>query len=212
MQFAQFVFFQTLLPIFLFQPLPIIILEPVSKRFLKTPLKLITAVLQLLTTDISRNLEFLHSRGTDAHRRTKKHCHPCHRHDNPVRNIWNKLSQTRYFLHSLHDMLNSIGWFKATVIQLYPMLMMLQTIKHEAHQLLYIDASLDSILSTWISKLMTTDSPIQSGEITILTLSEYHTRADDSKLTMISFASLSPITTSANFGLLFNCFLPCTII
>ena len=28
----------------------------------------------------------------------------------------------------------------------------------------------------------------------------------------ISFASLSPITTSANFGLPFNCFLPCTII
>ena len=28
----------------------------------------------------------------------------------------------------------------------------------------------------------------------------------------ISFASLSPITTSANFGLLLNCFLPCTII
>ena len=26
-----------------------------------------------------------------------------------------------------------------------------------------------------------------------------------------NFASLSPITTSANFGLLFNCFLPCTI-
>lgn len=28
----------------------------------------------------------------------------------------------------------------------------------------------------------------------------------------ISFASLSPIATSANFGLLLNCFLPCTII
>ena len=45
----------------LFQPLPIIILKPVSQRFLKAPLKLIAAVLQLLTTDISRNLESLSS-------------------------------------------------------------------------------------------------------------------------------------------------------
>ena len=36
----------------LFQPLPVIILEPVLQRFLETPLKLITAVLQLLTTQI----------------------------------------------------------------------------------------------------------------------------------------------------------------
>ena len=70
------------------------------------------------------------------------------------------------------------------------MLMMLQTIKHEAHQLLYIDTSLDGILSARISKLMTTDSPIQSGEVTILTLSEYHTRTNNSKLTMLSIAIL----------------------
>ena len=50
---------------------------------------------------------------------------------------------------------------------------------------------------------MTTDSPIQSGEITILTLSEYHTRTNDGKLTMISFASLSPITTSVVFHIVF---------
>ena len=79
-------------------------------------------------------------------------------------------------------------------------------------KLLYIDTSLDGILSARVSKLMTTDSPIQFGEVTILTLSEYHTRTNDGKLTMISFASLSPITTSANFGLQFNCFLLCTII
>ena len=54
-------------PLPLFQTLSVIILKPVSQRFLKTPLKLITAVLQLLTTDISRNLEFLHSRRTDTH-------------------------------------------------------------------------------------------------------------------------------------------------
>ena len=48
----------------LFQPLPVIILKPVSQRFLETPLKLIAAVLQLLTTDIRRNLEFLYSRRT----------------------------------------------------------------------------------------------------------------------------------------------------
>ena len=48
----------------LLQPLPVIILEPVSQRFLKAPLKLIAAVLQLLTTDIRRNLEFLYSRRT----------------------------------------------------------------------------------------------------------------------------------------------------
>ena len=64
----------------LFQIFPVIILEPVSQRFLKAPLKLITAILQLLTTDISRNLEFLHSRGTDTHWRTKKHGSSCHRH------------------------------------------------------------------------------------------------------------------------------------
>jgi hypothetical protein len=44
--------------------------NPVSKSFLEAPLKLITAVLQLLTTDISRNLELLHSRRTDTHWRT----------------------------------------------------------------------------------------------------------------------------------------------
>lgn len=70
-------------------------------------------------------------------------------------------------------MLNSISWFKATVIQLNPMLMMLQTIKHEANQLLNIDASLDGILSAWLSKLMTTDSPILSYE----TLSRRHNTA-----------------------------------
>lgn len=48
----------------LFQPLPVIILKPVSKRFFETPLKLIAAVLQLLTTDISRNLELLYFRRT----------------------------------------------------------------------------------------------------------------------------------------------------
>ena len=102
----------------LFQIFPVIILEPVSQRFLKAPLKLIAAVLQLLTTDISRNLEFLHSRRTDTHWRTKKHGSSSHRHDNPVRNIRNKLSQTSYLLHSLHNMLNGISRFKATVINL----------------------------------------------------------------------------------------------
>ena len=47
------------------------------------------------------------------------------------------------------------------------MLMMFQTIQHEANQFLYIDTSLDGMLSARVSKLMTTDSPIQSGEITI---------------------------------------------
>jgi hypothetical protein len=69
-------------------------------------------------------------------------------------------------------MLNSITRLEATVIQLNTMLMMLQTIKHEANQFLYIDTSLDGILSARVSKLMTTDSPIQSGEVTILTLSD----------------------------------------
>ena len=196
----------------LFQIFPVIILKPVSEGFLKAPLKLITAVLQLLTTDIRRNLEFLYSRRTDTHWRTKKHGSSSHRHDNPVRNIRYKLSQSSYLLHCLYYMLNSISRLEATVIQLNTMLMMLQSIQHEAHQFLYIDTSLDGILSAWVSKLMTTDSPIQSGEVTILTLSEYHTRTNDGKLTMISFASLSPITTSANFGLQFNCFLLCTII
>ena len=91
----------------LLQPLLVIILEPVSQRFLETPLKLITAVLQLLTTDIRRNLELLHSRRTDTHRRAKKHGSSCHKHDNPVRNIRYKLSQSCYLLHSLHDMLNT---------------------------------------------------------------------------------------------------------
>lgn len=159
-------------PLPLFQTFPVIILEPVSQRFLETPLKLITAVLQLLTTDISRNLEFLHSCRTDTHWRTKKHCHPCHRHDNPVRNIRHKLSQACNLLHCLHDVLNGISRFKATVIQLYTMLMMFQAIQHEANQFLYIDTSLDGILSARVSKLMTTDSPIQSGEVTILTLSD----------------------------------------
>ena len=103
----------------LFQIFPIIILEPVSKRFLEAPLKLITAVLQLLTTDISRNLEFLYSRRTDTHWRAKKHGSSCHRHDNPVRNIRNKLSQASYLLHSLHDMLNGISRLKTTVINLH---------------------------------------------------------------------------------------------
>ena len=57
-------------------------------------------------------------------------------------------------------------------------------------KLLYIDTSLDGILSARVSKLMTTDSPIQSGEITILTLSEYHTWADDGKLVMSSIIIL----------------------
>lgn len=48
----------------LYFPPPVIILKPVSKCFLKTPLKLTTAVIQLLTTDISRNLELLHLRRT----------------------------------------------------------------------------------------------------------------------------------------------------
>ena len=67
---------------------------------------------------------------------------------------------------------------------------MLQTIKHEAHQLLYIDTSLDGILSAMVSKLMTTDSPIQSGKVTILTLSEYHTWTNNSELTMSRIAIL----------------------
>ena len=96
----------------LFQPLPVIILKPVSQCFLKAPLKLITAVLQLLATDISRNLEFLNSRRTDTHWRAKKHGCSCHRHDNPVRNIRNKLSQASYLLHSLYDMLNGISRLK----------------------------------------------------------------------------------------------------
>ena len=121
----------------LFQPLPVVILEPVSKRFLEAPLKLIAAVLQLLTTDISRNLEFLHSRRTDTHWRAKKHGSSCHRHDNPVRNIRNKLSQTCNLLHCLHNMLDSIRRFEATVIQLHTILMMFQAIQHEAKQLLY---------------------------------------------------------------------------
>ena len=156
----------------LFQPLPVIILKPVSKRFLEAPLKLITTVLQLLTTDISRNLEFLYSCRTDTHWRAKKHGSSCHRHDNPVRNIRHKLSQSSYLLHSLNNMLNSISRFEATVIQLNTMFMMFQAIQHEANQFLYIDTSLDGILSARVSKLMTTDSPIQSGEVTILTLSD----------------------------------------
>lgn len=52
-------------PLPLLQIFPVIILKPVSQRFLEAPLKLITAVLQLLTTNISRNLELLHSRWTD---------------------------------------------------------------------------------------------------------------------------------------------------
>ena len=106
-------------PLPLFQIFPIIILKPVSKSFLETPLKLITTVLQLLTTDIGRNLEFLHSRRTDTHWRTKKHGSSCHRHDNPVRNIRNKLSQSSYLLHSLNNMLNSISRLEATVINLH---------------------------------------------------------------------------------------------
>ena len=78
-------------------------------------------------------------------------------------------------------MLNGISWFKATVVQLYTMFMMFQAIQHVANQFLYIDASLDGILSAWVSKLMTTDCPIQSGEVTILTPSEYHTRANNGK-------------------------------
>ena len=85
----------------LFQPLPVIIFKPVSKRFFKAPLKLITAVLQLLATDISRNLELLHSCRTDTHWRAKKHGSPCHRHDNPVRNIRHKLSQSSNLLQLL---------------------------------------------------------------------------------------------------------------
>ena len=82
-------------------------------------------------------------------------------------------------------MLNGISWFKATVIQLNTMFMMLQSIQHEANQFLYIDTSLDGILSTWVSKLMTTYSPIQSSEITILTLSEYHTKTNDGELKIL---------------------------
>ena len=85
----------------LFQPLSVIILKPVSQRFLKAPLKLITTVLQLLTTDISRNLEFLYSRRTDTHWRAKKHGSSSHRHDHPIRDVWYKLHQTCYLLHSL---------------------------------------------------------------------------------------------------------------
>ena len=40
---------------------------------------------------------------------------------------------------------------------------------------------MNGILSARISKFMTTDRPIQSGEVTILTLSEYHTRTDDTR-------------------------------
>ena len=43
----------------------------------------------------------------------------------------------------------------------------------------------------------------------LLGLSSAFLSTSDSR---ISFASLSPIATSVNFGLLFNCFLPCTII
>ena len=87
-------------------------------------------------------------------------------------------------------MLNSISRLEATVIQLNTMFMMFQAIQHEANQFLYIDTSLDGILSARVSKLMTTDSPIQSGEITILTLSEYHTRTNDSELAMSSISIL----------------------
>ena len=69
----------------LLQPLPVIILEPVSQRFLEAPLKLIATVLQLLTTDIDRNLELLHSRRTDTHWQTKKHGGSCYR------NLWDTL-------------------------------------------------------------------------------------------------------------------------
>ena len=118
-------------------------------------------------------------------------------------------------------MLNGISWLKATVINLQASILILHSSFFTLHfrfpqkktdKLLYIDTSLDGILSARVSKLMTTDSPIQSGKVTILTLSEYNTWTNNRELTMISFASLSPITTSANFGLLFNCFLPCTII
>ena len=68
--------------------------------------------------------------------------------------------------------------------------MMFQTIKHETNQLLYIYTSLDGILSARVSKLMTTDSPIQSGEVTILTLSEYNTWTNNSELTMGSISIL----------------------
>ena len=160
----------------LFQPLPVIILEPVSKSFFEAPLKLITAVLQLLTTDISRNLEFLHSRRTDTHWRAKKHGSSSHRHDYPVRYIRNKLSQACNLLHSLYDMLNGISRLKATVINLQASILILHSSfftlhfrfpQKETDKLLYIDTSLDGILSARVSKLMTTDSPIQSGEITI---------------------------------------------
>ena len=87
-------------------------------------------------------------------------------------------------------MLDGISRFEATVIQLNTMFMMFQAIQHEANQFLYIDASLDGILSARVSKLMTTDSPIQSGEITILTLSEYHTRTNDSELAMSNITIL----------------------
>ena len=87
-------------------------------------------------------------------------------------------------------MLNSISRLETTVIQLNTMFMMFQAIQHEANQFLYIDTSLDGILSAWVSKLMTTDSPIQSGEVTILTLSEYYTRANDSELAMSSISIL----------------------
>lgn len=133
-------------PLPLFQIFSVIILKPVSQRFLEAPLKLITAVFQLLTTDISRNLELLHFRRTDTHWRAKKHGSSSHRHDNPVRNIRHKLSQSCYLLHSLYNILNGISRFEATVIQLNTMFMMFQTIQHEANQLLYIDDCSDSMV------------------------------------------------------------------
>ena len=97
----------------LLQPLLVIILKPVSLCFLKAPLKLITAVFQFLTTDISRNLKFLHSRRTDTHWRTKQLSHSCHRHDHPIRNVWHHLRQVCHLLHSLHNVQGSISRLKA---------------------------------------------------------------------------------------------------
>ena len=47
-------------------------LQTSLQSLLEIPLKLIATALQLLTTDIRRNLELLHSRRTDAHRRAKE--------------------------------------------------------------------------------------------------------------------------------------------
>ena len=160
----------------LFQALSIIIIKPVSKSILKRPLEFVTAILQFRTTYISGNLKFLYTCRTYSHRRT--HCtYYCgSRHDNPVRYIRNKLFQSRNFLHSLNNMLNSVSRFITAIIQFYSMLMVFKTIKHKTHKLLNIYTSLYCVFPARVSKLMSSYRPIQTGEVSVLPFSEYHTR------------------------------------